>query len=224
MFKASRIKWLPFFSLSAMALVMLLLAVLMTRSGGALDTTTPAAKTATPPTNAKPHVITINRPDGPPRVATDEVDAMGRPVTVSCASCHATREPALTARGGNALDEFHQGMQYAHADVTCLTCHNANDYNTLRRADGSSILYQDVMQLCAQCHGPQTRDYQNGSHGGMTGYWDRTRGPRQRNNCIDCHDPHTPGYPVMKPVFKPNDRFMPADVASHAKKSEGAHD
>jgi hypothetical protein len=66
-----------------------------------------------------------------------------------------------------------------------------------------------VMDLCGQCHGPQARDYAHGAHGGMTGYWDLSRGPRERNNCIDCHDPHAPAFPKVRPVFAPKDRFPP---------------
>jgi hypothetical protein len=64
------------------------------------------------------------------------------------------------------------------------------------------------MRLCAQCHGPQYRDYQNGAHGGMTGNWDLSKGGRVRNNCIDCHDPHAPRYPTVTPSRGPNDRFL----------------
>jgi len=221
---ANKIKWLPSIAISVTAVLIALLAVGVTLPGDASDAPTIPRKSHTEQVTTTMHPVTINRPDGPPRVAADERDAMGRAVTVSCASCHATREPKLATRGSDALEEFHQGMKYAHADVTCLTCHNADDYNTLRRADGTTIRYQDVMQLCAQCHGPQTRDYNNGSHGGMTGYWDRTRGERRRNNCIDCHDPHAPAFPVMKPVFPPKDRFLPAGAKSRTHESGAAHE
>lgn len=171
-------------------------------------------------TAAKSFPVIVRKPTGPPRVATDQVDAMGRPVTVSCASCHATREANLSTRDSKQLDEFHKGLTYKHAELSCMACHNADDYNTLRLADGSAVLHENVIQLCAQCHGPQTRDYLHGSHGGMTGYWDLSRGPRHRNNCIDCHDPHAPAYPVVKPVFPPKDRFQPHG-ATHHQRHEG---
>jgi hypothetical protein len=147
--------------------------------------------------------VHIHRPDGPPRVVTDKVDFRGQPVTVSCASCHTTTKPNPATKTTADLDEFHQGLQFAHGDLNCLSCHNADNYDTLRRADGSSIAYVDVMDLCGQCHGSQLRDYRNGAHGGMTGHWDLTKGERQRNNCIDCHDPHVPKYPLVQPVFAP---------------------
>jgi hypothetical protein len=66
----------------------------------------------------------------------------------------------------------------------------------------------DAMTLCAQCHGPQFRDYQNGSHGGMNGHWDLSRGPRLRNHCVDCHDPHVPQVLPVHPAPGPKDRFF----------------
>lgn len=153
--------------------------------------------------------VTIRRPSS--LIAVDTGDAE-TPGSVSCGVCHSMREPNLQNRFVTDLTEFHLGMSFAHGQVTCLSCHNPADYNTLRLADQQSVLFEDVMTLCAQCHGPQARDYEHGAHGGMTGYWDLTRGPRERNGCTDCHDPHAPAFPVMQPTFKPKDRFLsPAD-------------
>jgi hypothetical protein len=158
--------------------------------------------------------VTIRKPAGPPRVdlgannALGEHDATGKPLIVACSTCHATRPANITIREPEELDEFHQGLVYAHGKVTCISCHNPNNYDTLHLADGSSVEYSEVMTLCAQCHGPKTRDYLHGAHGGMTGYWDLTRGPRMRLNCVDCHPAHTPRFPAMKPTFKPRDRFL----------------
>lgn len=130
----------------------------------------------------------------------------GVPSMVSCSTCHATRKPDTTQSSGAALDEFHQGLRYQHGGLSCLSCHNAGNYDTLRRADGTALEYPQAIQLCAQCHGPQYRDYLNGSHGGMTGHWDLRSGPRLRNTCTDCHDAHAPAYPQVQPVFAPQDR------------------
>jgi hypothetical protein len=77
--------------------------------------------------------------------------------------------------------------------------------------------FEDGMQLCAQCHGPQHRDYLRGAHGGMQGYWDSGRGPKVRNNCLHCHDPHAPKFPAMHPASGPNDRFLSPDSATRSK-------
>jgi nitrate reductase cytochrome c-type subunit len=72
--------------------------------------------------------------------------------------------------------------------------------------------------LCAQCHGPQARDFQHGAHGGMTGYWDLSKGPRRRNSCIDCHDPHAPKYPAVMPVFPPAESGLKSRAAGGKKR------
>jgi hypothetical protein len=128
------------------------------------------------------------------------------PERVACSTCHTTRAPNLEAHAGGDLDEFHQGLAYRHGGQSCLSCHNATNYDTLRRADGTALDYANTIQLCAQCHGPQHRDFVDGLHGGMTGYWDLTAGPRERKTCTNCHDPHAPAFPRVQPVFPPRDR------------------
>lgn len=128
--------------------------------------------------------------------------------SIPCGTCHTTREPDRSTRSGAALDEFHVGLTYAHGGQACVSCHDPDDYSKLRLADGTNVDFATPMALCAQCHGTQKRDYDNGSHGGWNGYWDLTRGPRTRNQCTHCHDPHAPAYPSMQPTFKPRDRFL----------------
>ena len=149
------------------------------------------------------HPVQVRQPAGAPRVFTGQTNFHGQPVSVSCSTCHTTTRPNVQLRTSAELDEFHQQLKFNHGQLSCLSCHNAGDYDTLRMADGIALEFTNVQQLCAQCHGPQARDYKNGSHGGMTGYWDLSRGPRLRNNCTDCHDPHSPQYPTMTPVFPP---------------------
>ncbi len=161
------------------------------------------------------HPIFIRRPAGPPRVGTGVFDASGAEITIACSTCHASREPNFDNASGADLDLFHQGLTFRHGSITCLSCHDPGNYDALRLADGRRLEYPDVMTLCAQCHGPQARDYEHGIHGGMTGYWDRRKGPRTRNNCIDCHDPHAPQFPRMIPTFKPRDRFLTGEGVGH---------
>jgi|GEM_PF-1151017 len=150
-----------------------------------------------------------------PTVLTDAFTYSGAPAEVACATCHTTRTPVVATRQADDLDEFHQGLVMEHGELSCLSCHNPNNYDTLKLADGTSVGFENVMQLCAQCHGPQSRDYRNGSHGGMNGYWDLSRGPRQRNACIVCHDAHAPAYPQLMPVFPPKD-IIPPESTPHA--------
>lgn len=153
--------------------------------------------------------VRISVPDGPPRVPVDEFDALGRQVSVSCTSCHAHFEPNAARRSTEEpAMTFHQGLAYSHGELSCISCHNPQSYNTLRLAGGTGVELPDVMTMCSQCHAPQARDYERGAHGGMTGHWDLARGPQNRKSCIDCHDPHKPAFPTMTPAFKPIDRFL----------------
>jgi hypothetical protein len=155
------------------------------------------------------HPVVIHTLDGPPCVPTGTFDEKGRAVTIACANCHATKPPNAEAKLGMPLQQFHQGLVGKHGQLACLSCHNPGDgYASLRLADGKSLPYAEVITLCAQCHGPQFRDYQHGAHGGMSGYWDLTKGSRMRNSCVDCHNSHAPKYPTVYPAPGPNDRFL----------------
>ncbi len=151
---------------------------------------------------------TIRRPSGPPTIELQQADPQGRRGSVACSTCHSVREPNYSTRVPADLDQFHQQMPMDHGKLACYACHHPGDADALRLADSTRVEYADVMTLCSQCHGTQARDYQHGAHGGMNGYWDLSRGPRTRNNCIDCHDPHVPKFPTMHPTFKPRDRFL----------------
>lgn len=158
--------------------------------------------------------VVINRPRGVPQVATGMTNFHGQAVMASCSSCHSTTKPNLQTRRSEDLDQFHQGLRYAHGNLSCLSCHNATDYDTLRLADSRSVHFSDSIELCSQCHGPQRRDYEMGLHGGMNGHWDLTRGGRTRNTCINCHDPHSPAFPEVMPAPGPRDRISVPGGAS----------
>ncbi|MFO0925112.1 MAG: hypothetical protein U0905_21810 [Pirellulales bacterium] len=142
---------------------------------------------------------------------SDLSQAPTREGTLACAACHNLRPAQIETNKASQLDEYHQRMRFSHSQLTCVSCHNANDdYASLKLADGRKVNFEESMTLCAQCHGPQYRDYEHGAHGGMSGYWDLERGDRIRNHCLHCHDPHVPNYPKFHPVAPPNDRFKPA--------------
>lgn len=149
----------------------------------------------------------INKPAGPPRIELAGADPQGRSGSVACSTCHSVRPPNAANVSAATLDEFHQGMTFKHGTIACYACHNQDAPDSLRLADGTSVAYENVMTLCSQCHGPQATAFAHGAHGGMNGFWDLTRGPQTKNNCVDCHDPHAPSYPQMIVGFKPKDRF-----------------
>ncbi len=111
----------------------------------------------------------------------------------------------------------HAGLEVKHGDLACASCHAPTSRSHLRLADGREIPLRDAMALCAQCHGTQKRDYDHGAHGGMRGYWDLTRGPRERNHCVSCHDPHAPKFGTFMPVHPPKDRFLQRGSDDHGR-------
>jgi len=171
------------------------------------ERTRPAPVTKAPGAKRVAKFLVTIRTPSTPMVDSGLKDFHAKPVMIRCATCHDGRAANVERTRGEDLKQFHQGMQTAHGNLTCLSCHDAKNYDALRLADGRSIPYAESMRLCAQCHGPQKRDYDHGAHGGMQGAWDLTKGGRVRNHCIDCHDAHAPKYPKVMPVFPPVDRF-----------------
>lgn len=159
------------------------------------------------PPPARYHEVELRPGRAAPRVDTGRRDRAGRPVVVMCGTCHATKAPDSTTRATADLVDFHQGLQLAHGGQSCLSCHDARDYDRLKLADGSPLAFEQVVTLCSQCHGPQRRDFDHGAHGGMMGHWDLQAGGRVRHACTTCHDPHAPAYPAAMPVFAPRDAY-----------------
>ncbi|MBP7949242.1 MAG: hypothetical protein KA004_06255 [Verrucomicrobiales bacterium] len=171
---------------------------------------------ASPVQMPRMHPVTIKPGPATPRLDTGIRDASGNPVTVACSTCHSTTTPNTARQTAHDLIQAHRGLNYSHGSLTCLSCHNSQDYDTLHLADGRAVEFPDVMTLCGQCHGTAMRDYLHGSHGGMNGHWDLAKGGRIRNNCVNCHDPHLPKFPLVQPVLPPRDRIsVPQAPSSH---------
>lgn len=166
-----------------------------------------------------------NSPDYPVVIAQPAVlqglvvhNENGTTGVVPCATCHGegVRDNPALPRSAEGIGGPHAGLVVTHGDVSCGSCHDAENRSLLHLADGTSFPLSEAMQLCRQCHGPQTRDYDHGSHGGMRGHWDLQRGPRERNHCVSCHDPHAPAFGQFLPMPAPRDRFLPGPDEGHA--------
>jgi hypothetical protein len=144
---------------------------------------------------------------------------------VECGVCHSLPDEGPPASRPSDLEDFHTGMQFDHGELTCNSCHHPDDRDLLRRADGRPIEFEQTMDLCGQCHGTQMRDYRRGAHGGMKGHWNLDDGPRVRNNCVNCHDPHKPAFPSMMPAPPPQDPLLEPDLMKggneHSNQKEG---
>jgi hypothetical protein len=152
--------------------------------------------------------IVVNQPAKLSSIEAGQVDVQGKPVRIACVTCHSLRPSQPLPKTMANFETFHQGIKFKHGTVPCVSCHVDGQHDKLHLANGEEIPMLDAMRLCGQCHGPQLRNYLHGSHGGMRGHWDLKRGPRQRNNCVDCHDPHAPQIPMVMPMPPPRDRFL----------------
>jgi len=159
----------------------------------------------------QPHPIELRNPPSLGTLDTGLRDASGAVVGVACATCHDPDDEGALARKGEVPEDFHAGIDLMHGDLRCQSCHDPADRTRLRLADGATLPFDDVVNLCGQCHGPQRTAFWKGAHGGGRGYWDRTRGPWIRNSCVACHRAHAPAYPKVMPAAPPNDRFLPIE-------------
>lgn len=126
-----------------------------------------------------------------------------------CSDCHADLEIDLERR---ELEEMHDDIQVDHgpADRWCFDCHNPDDRDSLRLANGTLIGFDESYRLCGQCHGTIFRDWREGIHGRREGYWN---GAKSYLLCAHCHDPHTPRFQAIKPLPPPvRPQFLHAAV------------
>jgi len=162
--------------------------------------------------NPLPFESPVSRPAAVPAWATDAT-AVRQPslapryragvFTYGCNDCH----KILPAGAGDTVRTViqHREIVLEHGINTwCLSCHHPVNRNAFVDDRGGEIPWNQPQRLCAKCHGPVYRDWQHGSHGRTNGYWDTTRGEQTRRRCIECHDPHRPPFPSMRPAPGPN--------------------
>lgn len=111
------------------------------------------------------------------------------------------------------LEQMHDDIALKHMpDGWCFNCHNPENRDTLRLANGRIVKFEESYLLCAQCHGPVFRDWKVGLHGKRTGMWN---GEKQYRLCVNCHSPHAPPFKSLKPLpppMRPSDRGKPAEI------------
>lgn len=152
---------------------------------------------------------------GPPRAALrDPPTLVNGPFRQTCAECHALFESPPEPRQPR-LQHTHVVLDHGLNDQ-CFNCHarEARDFLVLR--DGERIGYDRAPDLCSQCHGTVFRDWQRGTHGRTSGYWDAAAGEVRRLGCTECHDPHSPAYPRFEPLPGPRTMRMGTPRRSEA--------
>jgi len=129
-----------------------------------------------------------------------------------CSVCHEDMEVNLERR---VLEDFHDDIELDHGprDRWCFDCHNPDDRDHLRLANGTLIGFDESYRLCGQCHGTIYRDWREGIHGRREGYWN---GAKSYLLCAHCHNPHAPRFQAMAPLPPPvRPQFLRADAEAH---------
>jgi len=157
-------------------------------------------------------LLTASLPSTPPEESTaapaqaslgGELVAVARPPfsddIFPCSECHA--ETDVVDRTRRVVD-FHDTVHFTHdaENRWCLDCHDAQNRDKLKLADGRLLDFTESYTLCAQCHGTKFRDWKAGEHGRRTGSWS---GTKQYLLCVHCHDPHSPKFKEVEPLPPP---------------------
>jgi hypothetical protein len=146
--------------------------------------------------------------DAPPRPAAEAkrpqapqalVEAKPPPFSEGifpCSECHADMKDR--ARRELAFHEEQQKVFDHDAEHRwCLDCHDYENRDVLRLASGATVPFTESYRLCGQCHGDKYRDWRAGIHGKRVGRWD---GEKTYLLCVNCHNPHSPGFKGVKDV------------------------
>jgi formate-dependent nitrite reductase cytochrome c552 subunit len=136
-----------------------------------------------------------------------------------CYACHEKNKPPVLrydAQQKLIIPQEHSDIVMGHGEHgrnnNCFNCHNESNLTLLQPRDGRPLTFADSTPLCGSCHGPTYRDWEAGAHGRISGYWNRALGPFNRQDCVNCHNPHSPKFPPRKPAPGPHLLHEPALV------------
>ena len=151
-----------------------------------------------------------------------------------CYTCHEEgkkQELKFNDKQQLVVPDEHSDIVMGHGthgrNNNCFNCHNDSNLLQLQPRDGRVLKFEESTILCGSCHGPTYRDWEAGSHGRTSGYWNRTKagmeqgpvdGPYKKQDCVNCHNPHSPKFPGRQPAPAPNhlrDQPEPAE-SSHS--------
>ncbi|MGA2446626.1 MAG: cytochrome c3 family protein [Opitutaceae bacterium] len=143
-----------------------------------------------------------------------------------CYACHERGKPPplrFDEHQNLLIPREHSDIVMGHGEHgrnnNCFNCHNETNLELLQTRDGRVLKFQDSPQLCGSCHGPTYEDWEAGAHGRISGYWDRELGPIKRQDCVNCHNPHSPTFQGRKPA--PGPHFLHEQVQASADPATG---
>jgi predicted CXXCH cytochrome family protein len=139
-----------------------------------------------------------------------------------CYACHERNKPPplrFDANQNLLIPPEHADIVMGHGqhgrNNNCFNCHNETNLDLLQTRDGRQVKFADSSQLCGSCHGPTYEDWEAGAHGRISGYWKRSLGPVKRQDCVNCHNPHSPAFPSRAPAPGPHLLHAMAPVSAH---------
>jgi hypothetical protein len=127
---------------------------------------------------------------------------------LECTECHEDQDPSEFARRELTLDHTDIVLKHDERNRWCLDCHDAENRNMFRLANGRLVPPEESFRLCGQCHGDKFRDWRAGVHGRRTGQWN---GKKTYLVCVHCHNPHQPQFQPIPPMPVP---VRPEDLGS----------
>ncbi len=133
------------------------------------------------------------------KILTDPPTIFLNATDKTCMNCHRTMFKPDKPKTHGFLQ--HTDIRLQHGiNTSCYNCHNKENRNLLVLRDGTPLPFNNVVQLCRQCHGSIYKAWTYGGHGRTNGYWDKRQGPQHRLKCPECHNPHSPRTPAMDPI------------------------
>ena len=145
---------------------------------------------------------TVKAAKTPKSVIDNDFAVEAPPLTIfPCSDCHADQKPnPMRRKLVDMHDDIDTIFNHDSENRWCLDCHDLNNRDSLRLANGRLIGFDESYKLCGQCHGDKLRDWKVGVHGKRTGEWN---GKKHYLLCVHCHNPHSPRFKPIKPLPPP---------------------
>lgn len=163
-------------------------------------TASPATAPGAPEPGAKPGAGPSAPPADPRATGERLVEAKPPPFSEGifpCMDCHAdAKDPTRRELGFH--DEQQSIFDHDAEHRWCLDCHDYENRNVLRLANGAPVPFTESYRLCGQCHGDKLRDWRLGIHGRRVGMWN---GAKEYLLCASCHNPHSPAFKGVKEIM-----------------------
>ncbi|MFY3745416.1 hypothetical protein ACOQFB_16000 [Anaeromyxobacter sp. Red801] len=155
------------------------------------------AAEAAPGTTPKAPAAKATRPEPkPPLLVQAEAPPFSEGI-YPCSACHAGMPKNGTRRELVFHDEQQAIFDHGADQRWCLDCHDLQDRDVLRLANGAPVPFTESYRLCGQCHGDKYRDWRVGVHGKRVGHWN---GEKTYFLCVNCHNPHSPRFKGVQEI------------------------